>query len=148
MIRAVIIFLSVLATSSLLLIGCVQQGAPTATPTRQAEPTPTVISTPTVAATAVASPLPQETPRPTFFLRVTSPQHEAIVNTATIEVSGDTTVDAAVSVNGQFVEVDASGRFKATVTLTLGVNTIDVVGSDFTGRRVSAEVVTVLYIPG
>lgn len=110
---------------------------PTATPTRAPTPTPT----PTAAAT------PTSTPRPAFFLRVLSPQHEAVVTTATVQVTGETTPDAAVSVNGQFVEVDSSGRFQSTVTLVPGPNFVEVLASDFTGRRASAEVLTLLYVP-
>lgn len=139
--RTIVMLIFLLLMASILSISCVQQARPT--------PSRTPISTPTATPVAPsATPTPTGVKPPTFFLKVTGPQNEAIVNTATVEVAGETTSDAAVSVNGQFIEVDASGRFKTTITLVLGVNTIDVVASDFTGRRVSAEVLTILYIAG
>ncbi len=143
--RTIVMLIFLLLMASILPISCVQQPSPT--PSRTPTPIPT--STPTATPVAPsATPTPTEVKPPTFFLKVTAPQNEAIVNTGTIEVAGETTPDAAVSVNGQFIEVDASGRFKTTITLVTGVNTIDVVASDFTGRRVSAEVLTILYIGG
>ncbi|MEK7777639.1 MAG: hypothetical protein AAB303_03325 [Chloroflexota bacterium] len=148
MIRTIVTFLFLLLGAGILPIGCVQQAAPTPTST----PSPTLPvtpgPTPTVRETPAATPSPTETAGLVFFLKVTSPQNEAIIDTATIEVSGQTTPDSAVSVNGQFVEVDASGRFKTRITLAPGVNTIDVVASDFSGRRAAAEVLTVLYVAG
>lgn len=65
---------------------------------------------------------------------------------STIEVVGRTRVDAAVSVNDSFVDVDAEGRFRATVTLQGGANVIEVVASLNSGEEKSA-VVTVIYVP-
>ena len=148
MIRTIGMLMFLLVAAGMLPIGCVQPGAPTPTST----PSPTLAVTPgptsTVPVTPAATPTPTQTIGTVFFLKVTSPQNEAIVDTASIDVSGQTTPDSAVSVNGQFVEVAASGRFKTRVTLAPGVNTIDVVASDFSGRRASAEVLTVLYVAG
>ncbi len=167
--RTIVMLIFLMLMASILSISCVRQPSPT--PSRTPTPIPTSTPTATPVAPSVTptptevKPLPTSTPTatpvapsatptptavkpPIFFLRVTGPQNEAIVNIATIEVTGETTPDAAVSVNGQFIEVDASGRFKTTITLVPGVNTIDVVASDFTGRRASAEVLTILYIAG
>ncbi len=148
--RTIGILIFLFVGAGMLSVGCVQQGAPTPTPTSTPSTTPPVTPgpTPTVPGTPAATPTPTAAIGIVFFLKVTSPQNEAIVDTASIDVSGQTTPDSAVSVNGQFVEIDATGRFKTRVNLVPGVNTIDVVASDFSGRRAAAEVLTVLYVGG
>ena len=63
-----------------------------------------------------------------------------------VTVSGTTTPDALVSINGSLVDVANDGTFTATVDLNPAPNLIEVIGSDFQGNKVSA-VLTVIYIP-
>ncbi len=109
-----------------------------------AAPPPTATPTPTSTPTA-AAPLPPLTPA-AFFLRVTSPEDEAVVTAASLQVTGETTPDAVVTVNGQIVEVDADGRFQATLSLKEGPNVIEVLASDFSGNQ-AQELRTVIFVP-
>ena len=85
------------------------------------------------------------TPLP-FFLEVTSPLDESVSNAATIQVTGKTTPDAVVSVNGNPVDIDADGGFTASVTLAEGINFVEVIASDFAGNS-TEEVRTLIYSP-
>ena len=75
-----------------------------------------------------------------------APEDEAIVSSATVDVEGVTTPDAVASVNGEPLEVDSDGGFRATVNLDEGPNIIDIVVSDFTDERIE-EIRTVIYVP-
>ena len=81
-----------------------------------------------------------------LFLELTSPDDEAVLTENTVEVTGETTPDAVVSVNGQPVEVGADGNFEMTVTLEEGPNFLEVVASDFAGNRVE-EIRAVIHLP-
>ena len=122
---------------------------PTATPL-VVEPTPTATPSPTV--TPVVTPGPTPTPGvgveiPTgLFLRITNLPKESVVRIPTVSISGTTTPDAVVSVNGVLVDVDGEGNFTSTVALEEAPNVIEVVASDFQGNKVSA-VLTIIYIP-
>lgn len=109
--------------------------------------TPT--NTPTVAPTTT-NPTATATPTPApdaFVLNITSPADaESVVSTPTITVAGQTRVDAAVSVNDQFLTVDANGNFSVNVPLVEGPNEIDVVASIASGDELS-KVLTVIYAP-
>ena len=56
------------------------------------------------------------------------------------------TPDALLSVDGMFVEVEGDGTFTTTATLEEGLNTIEVVMSNFLGSSFSS-IVTVIYLP-
>jgi uncharacterized protein YfaP (DUF2135 family) len=91
----------------------------------------------------LATPAPKEAPA-TFFLEVVTPKDEIVVQESSVQVRGRSAPDAVVSVNGQPVEVDASGNFSATVTLENGPNSIDVIASDFRGNQQS-RVISLIY---
>ena len=125
--------------------------SPTATPA--VTPTPMLTATP--AATATPVPPPEATPTPPpisselsdgLFLQITNFPKESIVRTNTVDLAGDTSPDALVSVNGVLVDVGVDGKFTATVTLTEEPNLVEVIASDFRGNQVSA-VLTIIYIP-
>lgn len=122
---------------------------PTATPSVSG-PIPTATPTPTT--TPVVTPGPTPTPGvgaeiPTgLFLRITNLPKESVVRTSTVSISGITTPDAVVSVNGVLVDVDGGGNFTSTISLEEVPNLIEVVASDFQGNKVSA-VLTIIYIP-
>jgi hypothetical protein len=72
-------------------------------------------------------------------LKITSPQDESTVDRTPIAVIGQTTVGAVVSVDGILADVDASGKFQATVTLDMGPNLIVIVASDENGNELDAS---------
>ena len=137
----------------LVAASCGQAATPAPTPT----PTPTV--TPTVTPTPTATPMPMPTPTPTvtptltpvptpegLFLQVSEPQDESIVYADVISVTGITTLDAVVSVNGELVDVDEEGGFTTQIALLEGPNDIWVIASDFRGNLV-VRVLAVIYVP-
>lgn len=99
------------------------------------------------APTAPTSPPATPSTRPeVFFLEVREPQDESVVSVGDIRLSGATTPDAVVSVNGKIVEVDEEGNFVTMVTLEEGPNLIEVVASDFEGNEDSC-ILTIIYAP-
>ena len=81
-------------------------------------------------------------------MEVSEPLDNSVVGTSGITVSGRSSPDATVSVNGQVAEVDASGRFNTAepVTLEEGPNSIEVIASDLAGG-VETMVLTVISAP-
>ena len=78
-------------------------------------------------------------------LDITEPEDESIVNSSEVVVKGETTADAVVTVNEVVADVDADGKFSATVSLEEGPNLIEVYASDFEGREAS-EILSVIYV--
>ncbi len=101
---------------------------------------------PATARTPTSVPTPFKSNVPALALKVTTPQDESIVDVASIPVVGQTVVGAVVSVNGNLVDVDASGKFQTMVKLDEGPNIIEVVASDVTGNELSA-ILRVIYEP-
>ena len=82
-----------------------------------------------------------------FFLNITSPaQPEIIIAADTILVSGMTSVDAAVSVGDEFIEVGLDGSFSRNVKLEDGINIIEVIASITSGEQYN-QVIIVIYTP-
>ena len=79
-------------------------------------------------------------------MKITSLPKESVVRTKTVSISGATSPDALVSVNGVLVDVNSEGVFTTSVSLDDGANLVEVVASDFKGNDVSA-VLTIIYIP-
>lgn len=128
-------------------IGTATSPAPTSTPTAPpptATPTPT--RAPTATATSAPAPTPTPTPPPGLFLTVTSIKDGLVVNRANLSVTGVTSPDAIVSVNGVLVTPDAGGSFTRDLTLQEGPNLIEVIASDLSGASKYAPI-TVIYVP-
>jgi len=115
---------------------------PSTSPTNA--PAPAAL-TPGTIPTLLATPTSNLVTPATFSLSVTAPQNESVVTTPVIQVTGATAVDAVVTVNGQIAEVDANGRFQASLTLAEGPSTIEVVASDFSGNQ-AQELRTVIFV--
>ena len=81
-----------------------------------------------------------------LFLLVTEPVDQTIVDDNPVRVSGRTTPDAVVSVNGVSLEVDELGIFSTTVAVEEGPNIIDVVATDPEGA-VLDTVLAIIYRP-
>ena len=91
-------------------------------------------------------PMSQSTADGSFFLEITSPeQSEVIVDTDSIIVAGRTTVDAALSVGDNFLDIGLDGSFEEVVQLEDGINIIEVVASIATQEQFN-QVITVIYI--
>jgi len=118
-------------------------------------PAPTLTTSPTQSATPRSIPTPEAASIPpatsipitpaAFFLKVTAPQDESVVTTGTVQVTGETTPNAVVTVNSQLAEVDADGRFQVSLNLTEGPNLIEVVASDFSNNQFR-ELRTVIFV--
>ena len=80
------------------------------------------------------------------FLVVTEPVDQSIVSENPMRVSGRTTPDAIVSVNGVSIPVDYLGIFSTAVTLEEGPNIIGVLATDPKGAALST-VLAVIYRP-
>ena len=81
-----------------------------------------------------------------LFLIVTEPQDQSIVSQNPLRLSGRTSPDAVVSVNGVSVSIDQLGIFTTNITLESGPNIIDVVATDTKGG-VQSAVIAVIYRP-
>lgn len=110
-------------------------------PAATAAATATPTAAPVTRATAVTK--PNAAP---LTLKVTTPVDESVVNTAVITVAGQTTPGAVVSIDGDLVDVDASGKFQAQVSLEEGPNVLEITASDDKGSEVSS-VVRLVYEP-
>ena len=102
-------------------------------------PTPEEVTPP-----PTAEPIP--TPKPEFFVTVTEPTDNSIINADKVEVMGRTTPGAIVSVNGELAEVDEGGNFTMMVVLEEGPNIIEVIASDLEGNEESRTLV-IMYVP-
>jgi hypothetical protein len=128
---------------------------PTATPLPPtATPVPPT-ATPRSTATPTQTPTPTATPDPLgdeFFLYITSPQPEEegddliIVTESSVVIEGRTRVDAAISVDDAFLDVNEEGRFEITLDLEEGPNVIEVVASIGTGEE-EAILLIISYEP-
>ncbi len=153
--RTSVFKIALLVGALLILVGCAKEVerpgaatpttvpiAPTSTPTFTITPTPTSEGTPGPTPTpAIVSEIPSG-----LFLKITNLPKESVVRSPTVSISGTTTPDALVSVNGVLVDVGADGGFTTTVALKEEPNLIEVVASDFQGNKVSA-VLSIIYIP-
>ncbi|UCD08601.1 MAG: hypothetical protein JSU79_09605, partial [Dehalococcoidales bacterium] len=82
-----------------------------------------------------------------FFLKITNPeQPEVIVETDTILISGETSIDAAVSIGDEFVDVNLDGTFEKVIDLEDDITIIEVIASISSGEQYG-QVLTVIYTP-
>ncbi len=132
----------------LLLAAC---SKPSPTPAATATATPGQLPTVTSSSTPVSTPAPSTTAMPVvvtptaFFLDVTAPLDESVLQGTSVQVVGKTVPDAIVSVNGQPVDVGADGGFFTTVALQEGPNSIEIIASGFSGNHAS-KILTVVAI--
>ena len=73
-------------------------------------------------------------------ITVTSPQPGTTTGSATLQVSGRTEAGSSVTVAGAAAQVQPSGDFLATVTLSEGPNTLQVIATDLAGNKGQAAV--------
>ncbi len=100
-----------------------------------------------MAAEPTATPTPTPEATGDFFLTIEEPENiESVVAEASITIVGRTRIDAAVSVNDIFAEVDEDGRFRVLIELEEGPNIIEVIASVETGNEL-VEILVVIYSP-
>ena len=116
---------------------------PTAMPAVLAPPTPTVAPEPT--ATPVPEPVLQSS---ALQLEVTFPPEDMVVESETITVTGLTSPDATVSINGNLAIPGADGRFSLELTISPHENplVIEVIATSVAGEELSL-VRTVIFVP-
>ena len=136
--------------------------APTDTPspTATAVPSPSPTQAPTLAPTAAATPdapLPSPTAEPAsaqtptpppLELEVSFPSGNTVINSDTFTVTGITSPDATVSVNGDLATLDVEGRFAVDLTILPWENplAVEVIATSLSGES-SSVVRTVIFIP-
>ena len=129
-----------LLVAGVWLVACTAQEPSPASPTASASPTtaaPAASPTISIATGSTGS----------LFLTIEKPESlESVVSTAAITVVGRTLVNAVVSVNDLFADVDQDGRFTVPLQLEEGPNIIQVVASVETGEE-KAETITLIYSP-
>lgn len=84
-------------------------------------------------------------PQP-FQLLVTEPKDQSIVGVSPIRISGRSSPNAVVSVDGVSVSVDSIGIFTTMVLLDAGPNVIDIVATNNNGQILSS-VLAVIFRP-
>ncbi|UCC15966.1 MAG: DUF4382 domain-containing protein [Dehalococcoidales bacterium] len=82
-----------------------------------------------------------------FFLKINTPeQPEVIIETDTIVIAGETSVDAAVSIGDEFVDVNLDGTFEKVVNLEEDITILEVIASTSDGQQYD-QVLTIIYAP-
>ena len=82
-----------------------------------------------------------------LFLKITTPeQPEVIVETDTIKIAGETSVDAAVSIGDEFVDVNLDGTFEKVVNLEEDITILEVIASTSDGQQYD-QILTIIYAP-
>jgi hypothetical protein len=117
-------------------------GATTTVPDPTTAATPTTSVAPTAAAAPTTAP-PDATPPP---LVVTQPTYDAVLDAASVNVTGSSEPGAAVTVNGGAAVVDPAGNWQFPFTLVEGDNIITVEAADATGNKSTASI-AVHYLP-
>ena len=131
-----------------------EEARPTSTPqpTAQTEltpqPTPTIAEAQPTSTPQSPTPTPSPTPLASLglFLQVTGVDSESVVHNNTVTISGVTSPDAVLSINGILVPINEEGEFEVTLSLDPGANLIEVIASDFEGNEESA-VLAIISIP-
>jgi hypothetical protein len=113
----------------------VQTNAPTEVASSSTQTIPATVSPPIVATTGE------------LFLRLTGPAElEVVTETESMTVSGQTRVDALVTINDTTVEPNIDGEFSLELALDEGPNIIEVVASVASGEQKDIVLVAV-YTP-
>lgn len=130
-----------------LLAGCVatptvQPGEGTLAPSIPDSATLTANPGSLVTPVSNGTTLPSQVP---FTLTNVSPADQSIVSQSTIEIKGEVSREAVLSINNDFYLVPA-GPFSKPVTLVEGPNSIQIVASDMLGNEIDL-ILTITYQP-
>lgn len=112
----------------------------------------------TAVAASTATPAPESTPEPVplgtpnpgavgqqVFLELRGIENESVVETSTVMVTGITTPDALLSVNGQAIAVELDGSFSVELQLEEGPNFVEFVSSNLRGQETN-RVISVVSV--
>lgn len=128
-----------------MLTGCFQvverSGA-----TTPATVTATSTATSSLTATPATTRPPTPPPPSQLFLDVRGPAEGTTVHSDVVVAHGVTNSGTSVEINSEVTPVDEDGGFQTVVTLSSGVNVIEVVATDAQGNR-ETKVVTVTSRP-
>jgi len=144
---------------ALLIVGCSQTSTSSA-PARATSFVPSsanssssriVSSTPSPSdtRTVTASPASElsQTPRANpALLEIIAPEDESIVTESMLVIVGKTIPGAVVSINGNLLNVDITGKFQFALALDEGPNIIEIVASDMNGNEQNL-ILRVIYEP-
>ena len=114
---------------------------PTVTAAATAEPTPAETSEQAIVQTETPV-VPAGTPNPgavgqVVFIDLQGIENESVIEDSSVTISGLTTPDALLSINGQPVAVDLDGSFTADLQLDPGPNFVEIVSSNLRGEETS-----------
>ena len=79
------------------------------------------------------------------FLELAGIENESVIEASVVTVSGTTTPDALLSINGEVIPVELDGTFSIELTLEPGPNFIEFVASNLRGQEAS-RVISVVSI--
>ena len=96
---------------------------------------------------AIPEPSPETLPAG-FFLTVTQPPDNSIIDIDKVEVRGHSTPGAVVSVNNEIAIADTRGIFAMTITLEEGPNVIEIIASDDEGNEATTSLMVTLVKGG
>ncbi len=120
---------------------------------RVTNPSPSVpVLTPKAAAPMIPVKPPASTssaktsPSGEFHLTLATPQDGETFNTAKIQVSGKTSPNADITVDGKKIKADGNGDFSGFTTLSEGPSTLVITASDKTGNFVEKDL-EITYTP-
>ncbi len=89
---------------------------------------------------------PASSTTPALRLKILSPEPDAVVNVPQVNVTGQGTPGAVVTLNEAILIIDATGAFSVTLPLVEGPNLIEIEASDASGNGTYLEL-TVTYEP-
>ncbi len=89
---------------------------------------------------------PTPSTAPALRLKILSPEPNAVVNVPQVNVTGQGTPGAVVTLNEAILIIDATGAFSVTLSLVEGPNLIEIEASDASGNGTYLEL-TVTYEP-
>jgi hypothetical protein len=139
--KKIFILMAFLGLVTLLLVGC---GKSSPQPSQLPPTIKPAVSVP-AASVLVPSPTPEPASNPPdsstavmqsgLPLTVTTPIDGAFLTTDTILVKGQTKPGAIVTVNESVGTADQNGSFNITISLEEGLNAVDVIASDDSGKQ-------------
>jgi hypothetical protein len=100
-------------------------------------PTPALSQDSATAITAVSGPL---------SVNITSPQDEAVVQAAQVDLIGEADPETVISIDDQFIVVGQERKFSVSLTLDEGPNVIEITASDPAGNE-GTTYLTIIYDP-
>lgn len=115
--------------------------SPTATPAVLTTPTPTDTPQPDPTEVPISTPIPEVD----LFVQILEPAGGITVLGRNLTVRGITNIGNSISVNGRSLDVNDEGGFTTEMSLSVGVNVVEVLATNIRGEQIR-EFATVSYI--